>query len=517
MAGQTASPAPPAKAVVAAPSAKTAVPPARPAKKWAFEMPPDFEMERLKADLAALEFEMAGLDMHLKAVPPMPPLPPMEALEELPHKLAVLAELPEKMAPLAELPPMAPIARLAGEYAMLAQAAQPPQPAPAPQHPQGFGYQPGKPDGRADSYYSRGTQYLDRREWERALEAFDQVIERKGTRADGAHYWKAYALNKLGKRTESLAALDALRKNHAGSRWLNDAQALEVEVKQASGRPVSPDALEDDDIKLIAINSLMNSDPERAVPLLERTLQQGNSPKLKERALFVLASAGTPRSREVVGRIAKGGSNPDLQVKAVEYLGIHRGSDNSPLLQEVYQSTQEYGVKKAVLRAFMIGRQKDRLLAVAKSETNPELRREAIHLLSVSGGVAEIGQLFANEQDPEIRRAMVRAFMTANQFDKLAEISRTDKDVNVRREAIRHLGHMDRGRASEVLVSLYGNESDRQIRQEIARGLFHQENARALIDIARKENDLQVKRDIVRMLSNMDTKEARDFLAELLR
>ena len=26
-----------------------------------------------------------------------------------------------------------------------------------------------------------------------------QVIERRGTRADGAHYWKAYALNKLGK------------------------------------------------------------------------------------------------------------------------------------------------------------------------------------------------------------------------------------------------------------------------------------------------------------------------------
>jgi HEAT repeat protein len=490
-----AAPQPKAKTDVADPRPVTTP---KPAKVWSFDMDHELDMFRLKADLAALEHEMAGFDMELKALPPMPPLPPMEALADLPAK-------------------MAPLARVAGEYAMFAQAVQPPQPPQAPHPAQVHVYAPGKPDGRADNYYNRGTGYLDKREWERAVEAFDQVIERRGTRADGAHYWKAYALNKLGKRTESLAALAELRKNHAGSRWLNDAQALEVEVKQAAGRPVSPDALGDDDIKLIAINSLMNSDPERAVPLLERTLQQGNSPKLKERALFVLASAGTPRSREVVARIAKGGGNPDLQIKAVEYLGIHRGGDNAALLAEVYQSTQDPGVKKAVLRAFMIGRQKDRLLKVATTEGTPELRKEAIHLLGVSGGQQEIAQLFNSESNPELRRIMVRAFMTGNNFDKLVEIAKADKDVTVRREAIRYLGHTDRTRASDVLVSLYGNESDREIRQEIARGLYHQENAKALIEIARKENDMEVKREIVRMLSRMDTKEARDFLMELLK
>jgi HEAT repeat protein len=496
---QVASPAPEAKPVVAATPAPAPIPEPRAPKKIDFDMDLNMDMARLKADLAGMEYDLAGLapalaavDMKLKAMPPLPPMAPMPALADLPEKMAALA------------------ARIPFDYALLPQGVQPPQPPQAPQPVR-------KVDGRADDYYRRGTQFLDRREWERAVEAFDQVIERKGSRADGAHYWKGYALNKLGRRTESLAALDALRKNHAGSRWLNDAQALEVEVKQASGRPVSPDTLDDDDIKLIAINSLMNSDPERAVPLLERALQQSNSPKLKERALFVLASAGTPRSREVVGRIAKGGGNPDLQMKAVEYLGIHRGGDNSPMLQEVYQGTQDVGVKRAVLRAFMIARQKDRLLAVAKGEANADLRREAIHLLGVSGGQAEIVELFNSEQDPQVRRTMVRAFMTGGNFEKLAEIARSDKDVAVRREAIRYLGHMDRAKASEVLVSLYASETDRNIRQEVARGLFHQENAKALIEIARKESDVEVKRDIVRMLSNMDTKEAREFLMELLK
>ena len=49
------------------------------------------------------------------------------------------------------------------------------------------------------------------------------------------------------------------------------------------------------------------------------------SPRLKARALFVLAQSSSPKAREVLVNIAKGGSNPDLQMKAVQYLGIHGG------------------------------------------------------------------------------------------------------------------------------------------------------------------------------------------------
>ncbi len=51
-----------------------------------------------------------------------------------------------------------------------------------------------------ESSYRSGTRAIDRREYEHAVEAFDRVIERKSSRADGALYWKAYAQNKLGRR-----------------------------------------------------------------------------------------------------------------------------------------------------------------------------------------------------------------------------------------------------------------------------------------------------------------------------
>ena len=59
--------------------------------------------------------------------------------------------------------------------------------------------------------------------------------------------------------------------------------------------------------------------------MLQKVLQGTGSPRLKARALFVLAQSNSPKAREVLVNIAKGNSNPDLQMKAVQYLGIHGG------------------------------------------------------------------------------------------------------------------------------------------------------------------------------------------------
>ena len=72
-----------------------------------------------------------------------------------------------------------------------------------------------------------------------------------------------------GAAREALAATAELRKSHPSSRWLDDARALEIEIKQAGGKPVSPESADDEELKLMALNSFMNSDPERALPLLE--------------------------------------------------------------------------------------------------------------------------------------------------------------------------------------------------------------------------------------------------------
>jgi tetratricopeptide (TPR) repeat protein len=370
-------------------------------------------------------------------------------------------------------------------------------------------------EGSSESY-SRGKNYLDRKEYDRAVDAFNRVIDGKGNRADGAYYWRAYAQNKLGNRDQALASLDELQKDYPSSRWLDDAKALQVEIRSQSGRPVSPESATDEDLKLLALNSLMNTDPERSLPMLEKLLKSSNSPKLKERALFVLAQNHSQASRDLLAGIAKGGSNPDLQSKAIEYLGIYGGHDNLQVLADIYKSSGDAQVKRTILNSFMVAGSRENLLAAAKSESNPELKVHAIQLLGNVGGGADLSQLYSVESSPEVKRAIIQGLFVSGNADKLIELAKSEKDDNLRHFAINQLGVMGRSKTGGALASLYAQESNADNKKAIINALFVQGNAAALVEIARKETDLNQKKLIVNQLSLMHSKEATDYLMEIL-
>jgi tetratricopeptide (TPR) repeat protein len=369
---------------------------------------------------------------------------------------------------------------------------------------------------RSSEDYSRGKSYLDRKEYDRAIDAFSRVIDNKASRADGAYYWRAYAQNKAGHRDEALAGLDELQKSYPSSRWLDDAKALQVEIRSQSGRPVSPETATDEDLKLLALNSLMNSDPERSLPMLEKLLKSSNSPKLKERALFVLAQSDSQASRNLLAGMAKGGSNPDLQSKAIEYLGIHGGRDSLQILVDVYKSSNDAQVKRTILNSFMVAGSRDNLLTAAKSESNPELKLHAIQLLGNVGGSADLAQLYSAESAPEVKRAVIQGLFISGNADKLFEIVKSEKDDNLRRFAINQLGVMGKSKTGAALTSMYAQETNADNKKAIVNALFIQSNATALVEIARKETDLNLKKAIVNQLSVMHSKEATDYLLEIL-
>ena len=369
---------------------------------------------------------------------------------------------------------------------------------------------------REEEAYQRGTQALDEKRWERALEAFDQVAAQSGRRADGALYWKAYSLSKLGRRAEALAGLSELFKKYPESRWIGDAKALEVETRQAAGRPVAPEAESNEELKLIALNSLMNVEPARAVPLLEKFLSGNQSPKLKERALFVLAQSDAPRALEILAQTARGQANPDLQRKAVEYLGLFGSARSLDLLGEIYAGATDPTIKRAVLHSFMLSDATDRLLAMAQQEKDPKLRKEAIHQLGLTDGQDQLWQLYQHESELEVKEAILHALFLADNVDKLVEVAQKDKLARLRKAAIHSLGLQGSKPAAAALAALYGSESELEIRRQILHAMFLQDNAKALVEIARKERDPELKREAIHKLSLMDDPEASDFLLELL-
>jgi tetratricopeptide (TPR) repeat protein len=331
------------------------------------------------------------------------------------------------------------------------------------QGPFGVGEGKGNGAGRirsgrsSDREYDAGTRALDDHKYDEAIRDFERVIAAKSDRADGALYWKAYALNRLGRRDEAIATIAGLRRDFPSSRWLNDAQALEVEARQRAGQPVSPADEANEDLKLMAINGLMNADPDRAVPLLEGLLKGSAPPKVKDRAMFVLTQSRAPRAQQVISEFAKGSANPDLQVRAIRYLGM-AGSQNADQLVSIYGTASDAEVKSEILRALLAG-----------------------------GSSGKILDLLRGEKDPKLRVEAVRYFYSA-------------------------------GAQPGALTSLYSSETDPEVKREIVRGLFARADAKDLVDLARKENDSTIKRTIVQYLSTMrNNKDATDYMLELLK
>jgi hypothetical protein len=387
--------------------------------------------------------------------------------------------------------------------------------------------------------YDDGREDLDEERYDQAEAKFKQLAEMNGPQTDAALYWKAYAQNRQGKREAAIGTIAELKKRFPQSHWQKDASALEIEVRQSSGQKPNPEAETNKDLKLYALQALLRSDPERAMPLVEKMLNDPGSPKDKAKVLFMAAQSGSPQAQELMTKVALGQSNPELQRKAVEYLGIFGGvgggveggvqggvsggvsgpnrsrGSAKQVLAEVYSSSSDAGVKRAVLRSYMLSGDRQSLLAAAKSEKDEGLKREAIRQLGLTGGLNELQQLYQGEASTETRREILQGFFLAGDSRKLVQVAQTDKDPELRRTAIRNMGLM--GGKEPELRSIYEKETDRNVKEEVLNAYFLGGNASGLVAIARNEKDHELKKKAVEKLSLMGSKEANDYLMELLQ
>ena len=373
------------------------------------------------------------------------------------------------------------------------------------------------PAERAEELYEDGTDALDEERWDDAIGSFDELLRIGGARAEGALYWKAYALGKSGRKQEALATVARLRRQAPQSRWAREAQALEMEIRQSSGERPRPETAPDEDLKLIALNALLAADSDKAIPMLEGFLSSSSSRKLRDRALFVLTQSGAPEARAVVVDIARGRRQPDLQRSAIRYLGLTGSAESRQALSEIYASAADVAVKKSVLQAFMVSGDKQRVLAAARGETSADLRRTAIQQLGAMGAQSELWEMYRAESDVDVKKNILHGMFIGGGDQRLIELARTEQNLELRRMAVRNLGLMGSQRTGEMLVTLYRSDPDPGIRREAVQGLFISGNASALVQLARAEKDPSLRRELVSKLSLMNSREAVDYMMELLK
>ncbi|GMR23418.1 MAG: hypothetical protein BMS9Abin37_1845 [Acidobacteriota bacterium] len=431
--------------------------------------------------------------------------------------------------------------------------------------------QQGNPD------YERGREALDRGDWQGAVEAFEEVgsddsLESREPLEDAALYWQAYAYNKLGDTDRALDLASSLQDRYPDSQWRDDARALVVEIRGSAGG----DATDDEELKIMALNALIHSDDDDALPILEEFLAGDHPIRLKGRALFVLAQIGSERSYAVLAETARNDKEPELQESAIRYLGVHHNEQSLDLLVDLYASLDNLEPRRMILQSFMIAGEKDRLLELARDEPDDDLRGRAIRLLGTMDATSELGELYESEDSEDVRKKILQAFMVSGDDAHLLSVARNAAESEeLRMSAIRLLGVQG---ANDELWTLYGEENSEEIRKGILHGLFiagdverigavardtvvsdelrsaaihnlgnsgnasrpllmeiyesdtseelkrlvlHslfvQSAAGELVTIARAERDADLKKQAVHWLSLMDTPEAKEFMMEILR
>lgn len=372
-----------------------------------------------------------------------------------------------------------------------------------------------KSASRADDLYAAGKKAVYDSNWQQALSSFSQIIKLGGARVDEALYWQAYSQNKLGERSEALTSIAQLKREYPRSSWLNDAGALQLEIQQATGHSPNPENQPDCELKLLALNSLMNTEPDRAVPILEKFLNSSGSGacggNLMDKALFVLAQSNSQQGQNLMMQIATGKLHPELQMRAIHYIGI---SGNNSELMQIYKSTSSVEAKKTVLHSLGIGGGSAELLTLAKTENNPELVKEAIHSLGIAGGREQLRELYSNSTSQEIKKEILHSTIISGDTELQEKIALGDSDPELKAEAIRDLGIS--GGSSATLMKIYQTNQNSDVRQSALNALFIKGDAHSLIELAKQETNPEMKKRIVEKLSVMGNREATDYLMELL-
>lgn len=373
--------------------------------------------------------------------------------------------------------------------------------------------------GAADgSLYTDGTRAINESRWSDAVGLFDRVAQMRGEHAEGALYWKAYAENKEGQAANALSTCGELRKQYPKSRWLNECGALEIEIRGKSGDPVPPQTEPDEDLKLLALNALMQQDQSQAVPILEKILANNQSEKLKSRALFVLAQSQSPQAEQVVNQVAHGQSGPALQISAIRMLAATQGKRANDTLADVYQHASDVHVKRAILQSYLITGDSSKLLTAARQETDPELVRTAVRTLGALGAGQDLLTLYHATNSAQAKAEIINSFIPGghNGVAPLTEIAQSEQDPELRRKAIRNLGIAGGKLVAPVLVDTYEKNSDIETKRAAAQGLFLAGDAHDLVTLARAEKDLKMKEYLVQQLSQMHDQEASAYMLEIL-
>jgi len=202
----------------------------------------------------------------------------------------------------------------------------------------GFSFEDAKFEEKELDTFLEGKEYVFKRQWRKARQRLELYLKRNpsGHVRDEALYWLAQCLNKISKdqvdkdmvielKEEAVKKLDLLIQQYPGSVWLDDAQELRIEIsgelaligkteyKKIIQHIYETQEKTETDLKLIALNSLIELEPEAAIPFLKKIIETDKDPQVRKKVILLLGKKYTHGVITLLEDVSK--KDPDREVR----------------------------------------------------------------------------------------------------------------------------------------------------------------------------------------------------------
>lgn len=423
----------------------------------------------------------------------------------------------------------------------------------------------------ADSLYRVGRAALNAGRYREASRAFLEVVRADAdfSHAADALYWRALSLYRLGDESDlrqALGALERLRAEYPDARIIGDASALDTRVRGMLARTgdaeaaaeimesarvadgvdtdadmetdvdvytenpeVDVQASADAGVRVAALNALLQMDSDRALPILENVIRDCPecSPDLRRRALFMVAQqAADSTATELLLHTARSDPDPEVRRQAVFWLSEVDSPRAVDALREVLASPADSALHERA--AFALAQHEGpeaaaAIRSLARDRTaSPELRARAIFWLGrEEGNDGYLRDLFDEVSEPTLREKILFSVAEADAEGNRSWFIDVARDAanpkSIRKKALFWAGRAEGPLAP--LVDLYDGLQGRDLKEQLLFAVVQSEAEGAtewLIEVARTEDDPELRKRAIFWLGQSEDPRAADALAEII-
>ena len=214
---------------------------------------------------------------------------------------------------------------------------------------------------------------------------------------------------------------------------------------------VSENTTVDNDLRIQALRSLIQTDAQRVIPILRTIALESPNAGEASRAVFVLASSGRPDAHSTVLEVARLASEP-VSVAAVRELGRFGGPQTVDELLKVYEHGKPR-VKYQVVNSLGERSAATALLQIVQSESDSGLREVAIVTLGEAGGREQLQRMY-RRASPDVKGPIIRGLFNARADDELIQIAERESDPAIRRDVLVRLRLLGTPKAKAYLEKI---------------------------------------------------------------